>query len=327
MKQDLSEDILIKYLLREAGAAEIKEVEAWVAAGTANAKKLEGIKIILESSSRLAQTSPLNEAEAWERFKQKRATGNTAQAKVIPIKTNTRWLRIAAAILFLTGGSWLAYHLYNNRSNSAAWVSVSTQNTVRADTLPDGSVVHINKHSTLSYAGNFKSHRAIKLSGEAFFEVKHDETIPFSVQVNDIRIRDIGTTFNVNGNKQITEVIVESGIVSISNNRNSVKVKAREMVRFKNGDRSFKVERSNDRLYDYYRSNSIKAMNTPLWRLVEVLNEAYSANIEIGNAALRSTPITVTINTNDRLPTILDLLKSTTPEIHIEQKGNTIVLR
>jgi transmembrane sensor len=323
MKQDLSEDILLKYLLGEASDAEINEVETWVAANTDNAKKLEGIKIILDSSKRLAQTSPLSEAQAWDRFKEKRAAGAVAPAKVRTM--NKLWLQAAAAILFFGSVVWFTHQA--NKNAATQWVTLTAQNAVRVETLPDGSVVHINKNSTLRYADNFASNRTIKLTGEAFFEVKHDEKLRFNVQVNNILIQDIGTAFNVNGRQQATEVIVSSGIVSVSKDKNSVRLTAHEMVSIKNNDRSFKVEQNKDELYDYYRSNSIKGRNTPLARLVEVLNNAYGADIEIRNRALRNIPITVTIDLKDSLPSILNLLKSTTPEIHIEQDGRITVIR
>ena len=50
MKQDMSEDILIKYILGEATIAEGQEIETWIAASSANAKKFEQVKIILETS-------------------------------------------------------------------------------------------------------------------------------------------------------------------------------------------------------------------------------------------------------------------------------------
>jgi anti-sigma factor RsiW len=40
MKQDMSEDILIKYILGEATKAEGQEIETWIAGNNANAKKI-----------------------------------------------------------------------------------------------------------------------------------------------------------------------------------------------------------------------------------------------------------------------------------------------
>lgn len=327
MKQDMSEDILIKYILGEATVAERQEIDTWIAANNANAKKFEQVKIILETSKRLAQVSPLGETEAWEKFKEKRAT-RSEPAKVRSINANTGWLRIAAAVVFLIGGGWIAYYLYDQRGgNPTELVSIKATNTVRVDTLPDGSIVHINKNSSITYAGDFESRREIKLTGEAFFEVKHNERVPFTVHVNDINIRDVGTAFNVKSKQQNTEVIVESGIVQVSRSANSIRLTLNEMVRIKPGDKQFKIEKSTDQLYNYYRSNTFIANGTPLWRLVDILNEAYGSDIEIGNSALRNTPITVTIRYEDSLSKILEVIKGTTPEMHVNKTDHGFILK
>jgi transmembrane sensor len=327
MKQDMSEDILIKYILGEATIAEGQEIETWIAANSANAKKFEQVKIILETSKRLAQVSPLGETEAWEKFKEKRAA-RREPAKVRSISSNTGWLRIAAAVVFLIGGGWIAYYLYDQRGgNPAELVSIKTTNMVRVDTLPDGSIVHINKNSSITYAGDFESRREIKLSGEAFFEVKHNEQAPFTVHVNDINIRDVGTAFNVKSKQQNTEVIVESGIVQVSRSANSIRLTPNEMVRIKPGDKQLKIEKSTDQLYNYYRSNTFIAKGTPLWRLVDILNEAYGTDIEIASSALRNAQITVTIRYEDSLSNILDVIKGTTPEIHVNKTDHGFILK
>jgi transmembrane sensor len=46
----------------------------------------------------------------------------------------------------------------------------------RQDTLPDGSTAFLNKKSELAYSYDAKAKsRKVKLKGEAYFSVKHDE--------------------------------------------------------------------------------------------------------------------------------------------------------
>ncbi len=328
MKQDMNEDILIKYILGEATATEAKEIEAWITVSSKNAGELEKIKIILETSKGMAQVSPLSETDAWERFKNKRDATKGQQAEVVPFKSNTHWLRIAAAVLFLIGSGWGAFYLYNGqRGATSEWVNIKSANKVLIDTLPDGSIVHVNKNSSIAYNSNFKSRRVVNLTGEAFFNIKHNATVPFTVHVNGISILDVGTAFNVKSKKHITEIIVESGIVNVSKNNNTVQLRAREMTSIKPDDKVFKVERSDDLLYNYYVNNTFIAVKTPLKRLIDVLNEAYNANITIENNALRNVPITVTIRFKDSLPGILNLIKETTPGMQVDSTGKTTVIR
>ncbi len=328
MKQDMSEDILIKFILGEATAAEAREVKDWIAISSANAKKLEDIKAILETSERLGQVSSLGETEAWENFKRKRALANKQPAKVIPIRTSTNWLRIAVAVLLLIGSGWGALYLYNGQKGAALGeANLRAVNKVLIDTLPDGSIVHVNKNSSIAYNSDFKSQRVVNLTGEAFFNIKHNAAVPFTVHVNGINIVDVGTAFNVKSKQHNTEIIVESGIVRISKDNNAVQLHARQMVSIKPGDKAFKIERSDDMLYNYYVSNTFIANKTPLWHLIDVLNEAYNADIKIENNALRNAPITVTIRLRESLTDILNLIKETTPEMQIDKTGNATVIR
>jgi transmembrane sensor len=329
MTPDMSEDILSKYILREATEEERSAVEAWVKADARNAEKLKQLEIILNAGQRLAQQSPLTEAEAWAKFKELRNAKQKAKGNVRTITAlrSYQWLQIAAALLVIMGGGWLSYNFYkDHRSSSEQWSSLTATTAVRVDTLPDGSVVHLNKNSSIAYAPDFSSNRTIRISGEAFFEVKHDENFPFTVQTKEILIKDIGTAFNVKSVTGHTEVIVESGIVSISKEKALVNLKARERVMVYKGDKTLRVEESKDQLYNYYRTNKFVANNTPLRRLVAAINEAYGSNIQISSNVLANTPITVTLKLETPLQDVLQVLKETTPEIKIDKSANGIVL-
>ncbi len=65
--------------------------------------------------------------------------------------------------------------------------------------LPDGSKVWLNAGTTLKYPVTIDkdSIREVFLSGEAFFEIRHDEKHPFWIRTKQMDILDIGTQFNV----------------------------------------------------------------------------------------------------------------------------------
>jgi ferric-dicitrate binding protein FerR (iron transport regulator) len=327
MKQHISEDLLIKYLLGEGSPDEALEVETWVAAHSANARKLDEMKSTLATSHRLAQVSPIDEKEAWVRFKSKRGPVVNQPVELLPAQVYSKWISIAAAVLVVIGAGITAY-LYSDKNDaSPGWVTLQADDQVRIDTLPDGSVVHINKRSSLVYPADFKTGRLIKLTGEAFFDVKHNDAIPFTVQAGDVQIQDIGTTFNIKNKAHHVEIIVGSGIVKVSRNKEAVQLHAQQMVSIKAGDKGLKVEKNSDELYNYYMSNSFAANNTPLWRLIDVLNEAYGADIKIENVELRNIPITATIKLQDSLANILNLIGLINPHMQVQKAGGTYIIK
>ncbi len=88
--------------------------------------------------------------------------------------------------------------------------------------LPDGSLVHLNSHSMLTYPEKFRKSRQVSLNGEGFFEVKRDPQRPFLVIINELAsVEVLGTSFNVNAipEGQTIKVQVVEGKVSFSANK------------------------------------------------------------------------------------------------------------
>ncbi|MFD1629763.1 FecR family protein [Pseudopedobacter beijingensis] len=65
--------------------------------------------------------------------------------------------------------------------------------------LPDGTHVWLNAASSLKYPNVFNGKdRRVELTGEAYFEVKHDASKPFKVASLTQTVEVLGTHFNVN---------------------------------------------------------------------------------------------------------------------------------
>jgi len=326
MKEDIDEDRLIRYILGEANAEEKEQVTLWAEANELNARKLEEFKFILDSGKKMAAQSPADENAQWEKFKLKREQAG-ATTNVRAINSNVKWLQMAAAAVVLIGGLLAGLYFYAGKTNvKGALILFKTEKDIRTVTLPDGSEIVLNSYSGVSYSSDFLKNRSILLNGEAFFKVKHDASLPFVVRTGSVKIQDIGTAFNVRSKAQQVEVVVESGSISVHENNLSANVNAREKIRINAGDKQLHVEKNNDLLYTYYRSNEFVADNTPLWQVVETLNDAYSAHIAIENNSLRNIPLTVTLK-RESLDKVLQVIASTIPEIHLVKNGDNIVLK
>jgi ferric-dicitrate binding protein FerR (iron transport regulator) len=65
--------------------------------------------------------------------------------------------------------------------------------------LPDGSTVWLNSESAITYPLAFNgTERKVQMSGEAYFDIVHNDRAPFRVQAGTMLIEDLGTAFNVN---------------------------------------------------------------------------------------------------------------------------------
>jgi len=85
--------------------------------------------------------------------------------------------------------------------------------------LSDGSKVFLNAGSTIEFPTNFidASHRKVTVTGEAYFEISKDESQPFFVYTDQIRVQVVGTAFNVSNYPEDTgvKVALVEGIVDL----------------------------------------------------------------------------------------------------------------
>ncbi len=320
---DMTEELLIKFLLKETTAEESNTVAHWIAANAANKKYFDDLALIWDKSKALATTSTINEDEAWQRFTQRIPKRETP---VISIFSTKKWLRIAAIFIVVLSGSLLVYQLFKPVSTDFKMLTVTTSKETQIDTLPDASVITLNKNSSLSYPSAFTANeREVLLKGEAFFNISPDKKKPFIITVNDITVKVVGTSFNIKSINGNTEVIVETGIVQVIRNNKMVELKPNEKILVQQTDATLTKESNTDKLYNYYRSKEFECDNTPLWKVVEVLNEAYNVNIVIEKKDLRSMPLTTTFN-NESLDNILNIIQQTF-NITIIKKENQIILQ
>lgn len=317
------DELLVKYLLQEATTEERQEVETWVAQSDANKKQLQHFELLWNESRKIAATSTFNEHEAWQRFQQKLKEPRTT-GRVIAFPKRLNVLRVAAAVLVIVLGGWFATALFNNKDEM---ILVQTQTNVLADTLADGSVVTLNKNSSIEYNKKFNKGktRSIKLKGEAFFSVVANKEKPFVIAVNDVEVKVVGTSFNIKTSNGQTEVIVKTGIVEVTRNGKTIRLTPNEKTITTSKDTALIKTPVADKLYDYYQSREFVCDNTPLWRLVDVLNEAYGSNILIGRNELRNLRLNTTFN-NESLENVLTIIAQTF-QLQVVKKDNQIILQ
>lgn len=107
-------------------------------------------------------------------------------------------------------------------ADTTTWL-VTAENSKGRFTLPDGSVVWLNADSRLAYSDRFTASgsRAVRLEGEAFFDVKRDTLHPFEVEMGKLRVKVLGTRFTASHMPEFSteEVTLLSGKVEVSGYR------------------------------------------------------------------------------------------------------------
>lgn len=111
---------------------------------------------------------------------------------------NRYWYYLAASLLLITGLWWVSPRLTPTDTKVQQLVLKSGAGEQKQVKLPDGTAIWLGPLSSVSYPAQFTDTlREVSLSGEAFFEVAHEEKRPFVVNTAGTTTRVLGTTFNI----------------------------------------------------------------------------------------------------------------------------------
>ncbi|HUZ57243.1 MAG TPA: FecR domain-containing protein [Hanamia sp.] len=151
--------------------------------------------------------------------------------------------------------------------------------------LSDGSKVWINVGSSLTYPTSFiGNERRVKLTGEAYFEVIHNEKMPFIVQNGDVTVRDLGTHFNVNtySDEPAERITLLEGSVRISKNALSQLLKPGQQARFNNENGDIKVlnDVNMDEVMAWKNGKFMFDKNTDIYTIMRQISRWYNVDIE-----------------------------------------------
>ncbi len=308
------DDLLVKYLLDETSIPERTQVEAWLLENARHQQYYDQIRTIWQQSQPSAEPLVLDEQIAWERFQQR-----IQKPSIRSIPRFRGWLR-AAVVLLLLGISWQTYLWMT----SAELLSVQSGTQPQSIILPDGSSVTLNRHSSLHYDKTFRSRR-VHLAGEAFFSVQRDPSRPFTVEVNAMTVRVLGTSFNVKQTDTQTEVLVKTGHVEVRRQPYRIDLRPQEKAIVPADERKPEKLKIHEDLDTYYHTKTFVCRQTPLRALVRTINEAYGAQVRIARPELEALPITTTL---PQLPLerVLEIIAHTL-QLKIERQGNQFLLK
>lgn len=268
------QEIVLRQLNGEASLEEAKVLQQWLKESAANQNEFDMLTKLWMDSDAAALRSFDTEA-AWQKVNA-RITENSP--KVVSMFPWKKALAVAASVVLVVG----AFYIYN-QSLKIYWQETIAQTSHKNLKLPDGSIVTLRKGSKLLLPDNFgKSSRQVKLKGEAYFQVNHDDQNPFSVSTDKSFIQDIGTSFLVQSNDSIEQVTVMEGKVSFASNIKNGKeiiLEAGEAAILKDQKPEKKIEQSSNLLA--WKTSSLVFDNTPLIQVVNDLKSYYGITFSL----------------------------------------------
>ena len=192
-----------------------------------------------------------------------------------------------AAILLLPVLLFALYYLNpNNKIPNSTWVEVHSPYGARIQfSLPDGTIGWLNGGSVIKYPAQFGSSRNVSLSGEAYFDVARNPNSPFVIDANKIKVKVLGTAFDVISykNDSIAEVVVARGKVEVAAKGRKLKEILLPSDRLALNTVRNTYSRSTVNVQDYvsWKSGKLTFMNDRLDEVIRKLSRFYNVDFEV----------------------------------------------
>ncbi|OGU65134.1 MAG: hypothetical protein A2440_03005 [Stygiobacter sp. RIFOXYC2_FULL_38_25] len=194
-------------------------------------------------------------------------------------------------------------------------------------TLPDGSKVHLNTLSKLTYPETFGERtRDVVLEGEAYFSVASNKEKPFSVKSGNVLTVVTGTEFDIkNRGERISVVVVKGSVNTFSPTKEEVfKLKKGDLLSFDNRIRMPKVQKANLRHYLAWRNDKFSFEHTRLSDVMDEIERYYNIKTSFQSDSLKNITMTGFFG-SDSLNKILSVI-SLTLDIKLKYENRTIFI-
>ncbi|MBW1655149.1 FecR family protein [Flavobacterium quisquiliarum] len=197
--------------------------------------------------------------------------------------------------------------------------------------LPDGSTVLLNDNSTLKYEQNsFDSKtREVTLTGEAFFDIKHNPKKPFIVHTGKIQTRVLGTAFNINAKNSSDniEVTVARGKVQVGDVEKVYGViTPNQQIKVNKSTLNFEQNNVSAAIVTEWKSNYLILDDLNMAEAVSLIAQKYKVQIFISNEKIKNCRITASFLNEEDLDHVLKVISSVIETEYRYNKAGNVVL-
>jgi transmembrane sensor len=217
MEKSNFDQLLNRYLTGEVSEQEKAKLEAW-------------LEVVKTDDHASLEISKEDEEKLFHKI-----TANVDNLKdVVAFRPDSKtkdkgspWLlKIAAGLIIVALASFTLWYATGQPDLSR---SVASAGSVDKVILDDGSLVWLRGESHLAYfekPNGQVTERSTHFHGEALFEVAKDASRPFIIQCGEVKIRVVGTSFNIKMTADNVELSVLTGSVTLSTSLNDMTIDA-----------------------------------------------------------------------------------------------------
>ena len=340
-KQPIEEALLIAYINGELSGEAKALVERWIASSAENKKVFDELEKTWILSGKISpKPVVVNTTDAWmkvqQKLQQKQQQVEQLQEKISPTKQAAErsrgqvfklkpWMQIAAAAVIVLG----IFGIYKLMNPAVEQMTLTAHQEIMIDTLNDGSVISLNKNSTLTYPDQFAANeRRVSLNGEAFFEIEPDAARPFIIELeHESQVTVLGTSFNIEESDSTTEVFVKTGKVEFKSTQSTLILTPGEKGILNHSTGIIKKSQPEELDFNetYWLDQQLNFENTKLSEVVRILSAVFETSIELENPAAGDC-VLMTAFERESLDYILQVIAGSF-NLEVEKKKDGYILK
>lgn len=193
-------------------------------------------------------------------------------------------------------------------------------------TLDDGTLVHLNYNTSLTYPIHFTgSRREVSLNGEAYFIISHADK-PFFVHTSQGDIRDYGTEFSISTKDGATEVVLVKGSVGVTSKGGKEQPLSPGCKAVMRAGSPATVTRADLTPVKAWNTGNYYFDGATLEELMEVVSKWYDMDVDFENPEARKVHVTGNLDKYGSIMPTMHAISAITGH-QVEVKNNRIIIK
>ena len=194
--------------------------------------------------------------------------------------------------------------------------------------LADGSKLWLNSGSRAIYPVAFNNKtREIFIEGEGYLEVAHDALRPFYVVTDQVKVKVLGTKFDISAYKDdnhVSVILVEGSVQASIDNKNIV-MEPNQLFNYVKLSKKSTLEKANVLEYISWKDGWMLCNKEQIQSITTKLSRYYDIKISYNDQRLNSMTLTGKLDLKSNCEDVLKVICTTAP-LNYEIIGNTINL-
>jgi ferric-dicitrate binding protein FerR (iron transport regulator) len=253
----------------------------------------------------------------------------THQSRISPLRQAILPAARYAAVVLIASSAGFYLHSLMKQAPQIKEIH-SEKGSISSIYLSDGSEIMLNANTSIQIKEGEKT-TGVSLHGEAYFRIKHNPDREFIIDLGPMKVRDVGTEFNISAyptDSIFRTTLIEGSIDLLDNKGKKIEALAQnETFCFNKNNADFGIEKIDPLLVTGWTDNKFVFINQPLSQIFKTFEQWYGAQIIIEDKDISNEVYTSVVRRTTNVKQMLDMFQLTTGiKYRIENKNDADII-